>query len=218
MSKDKRPLVILGALLFGGGALLLSRKSAKAAMLSSAHKHGAPRRLSKNFTLQELLRSTIMPQMKDYKLTDQELRNAMQLTKVLQRYRDKYGPISITGGGRSKVMVNDKGLTMYEILTKKGYDASEDSDHYGFSAVDGRPVDKSKIVQMFEEMIDDSDIRQVLLYLANVGTEGEPNWQPWRLHMSVVVPGKPAFKKPGKRFFAYYGGSKKLWKRVDMFL
>lgn len=86
-------------------------------------------KLSKNFTLEEL---TTTSTGLDNEPEEQHKSNLLYLANyLLQPARDKWGPITITSGYRSKAV--------HDALTKKGYPTSKTSQHLEGQAADIQP-------------------------------------------------------------------------------
>lgn len=146
--------------------------------------------LSKNFRVGEFLRSSSIPELKDYELTKNELANLNRLANVLQSIRDDIGaPISITSGGRPPSLKATegkyKGMGFVEILRAKHYKPSEVSQHMDFSAADFTTSDKRWLPRIMESMLNPyyssalgKSITQVILYIDN----GIPNF----IHLGVA--------------------------------
>ena len=190
------------------------------AMLSQpeSHLYGAPLALSANFDLSEFLRSTVMPEIAQYRLTADELANVKALCQlVLQPLRDKYGPIDVTSGGRplsittaaprgvqnvNGTTVNvPAGSTIDDLLKAAGYAPAANSDHHGFSAADIKltapGLTQASYSQAYADLQANPHVRQVIMYTLANGLPGG------HIHVSVISPDRPkesgtayAFLKP----------------------
>jgi len=145
--------------------------------------------LTKNFRVGEFLRSSSIPELKEYKLTKSELSNLKRLATVLQSFRDDIGaPIIITSGGRPPQLKATqgeyKGMSFVEILRAKNYSPSETSQHMDFSACDFTTNNKEWLVRIMESFTNvyyssslGKTIMQVILYIDN----GQPDF----IHLGV---------------------------------
>lgn len=135
--------------------------------------------LTKNFQLSEFLISSDIPEIKEYKLNNAEMRNVVRVATLLQELRDKFGPITITSGGRPNTLKNKEGKTLVQILTEKGYRPSAFSQHMDFSGADFTTPDRKTLKDIYKYLLDNksNQTTQVILYIEN----GEPDF----IHLGV---------------------------------
>jgi predicted transcriptional regulator len=141
--------------------------------------------LTKNFQLKEFMRSTVIPELRNYKLTEGELENVKRLATVLQSFRDDLGvPIRINSGGRPRGLTSKDGKTFVQILKERNYKPAEFSQHMDFSAADFTTGDKLKLIDIMNAMDNPyysesmgKTITQIIFYIYN----GKPNF----IHLGV---------------------------------
>jgi hypothetical protein len=136
-------------------------------------------KLTRNFSLGEFLRSSSIPALREYKLTEKELENLKRLALILQSIRTDIGaPIYITSGGRPPLLKATtgkyKGMTFVEILKAKNYSPAEFSQHMDFSAADFTTTDVNWLPIIMQSMTNPfyqsgmgKTISQVILYIEN---------------------------------------------------
>jgi len=146
--------------------------------------------LTNNFQVKEFLRSSSIPELKDYQLTKDELSNLKRLASVLQHIRDDIGaPVIITSGGRPPYMTAKegkyKGKNFVEILKEKNYKPAEFSQHMDFSACDFTTQEKRWLIDIMRSMTNvyfqsslGKTITQVILYIQ----DGKPDF----IHLGVA--------------------------------
>ena len=89
--------------------------------------------LSEHFYWHEFLTSKVLPELRLYKPTGQEIANATRVAQVLEVARSLYGfPLRITSGGRPPTFRNSEGKNLYELLKAKGHAVSRTSQHRNF--------------------------------------------------------------------------------------
>lgn len=126
--------------------------------------------LTKNFQLSEFLRTSnpgLARQLKDYKLSSKELSNLLALTKLLQKGRDRFGVIRVTGGGRPPNLIDDEGRNFEQWLAETGKAPAKNSQHKDFSAADIIVVDPDKRAKAFKFFVAQPESNQVLIYKDN---------------------------------------------------
>lgn len=198
--KSKTWIALLG---LGSLVALLARKAGASEVTSihvvppapgevtvnEEHKYAAPMKLSSNFDLSEFLRSDVMPQLATYKLTQTELDNLKSLVVgILQPMRDKFGPITITSGGRPLDFKVD-GKTIDDLMTSKGMKPAIYSDHHSFLAADFVPANPSLYEPIFVWLQTLPLSRQVILYHT-------PEGAPTHLHVGITSAFKPKLIAP----------------------
>lgn len=170
---------MVGVALLGGAALLL--------WLAMRGKDGIKRgvpgdvQLSKNFRLSEFLRSNVMPSLQYYVPSPSELANIKTLvTRVLQPLRDRFGPITVTHGGRPPISTPE-GLNFTEALLRAGWKPAKNSDHSRFAAADFTLRKPELLPIAYIALQRNPNVRQVIAYQA-------PGEGVTRLHVAVAHP------------------------------
>lgn len=130
-------------------------------------------KLSKNFTLEELVKSTTALRCNiDNTPSDKEIENLQVLvTKILQPIRDKYGkPIRINSGYRCEKLNKQVG-------------GSKTSQHMTGEAADIETINgsnNSKLFNLIKSMIENNEI-EVGQLIWEYGSKKDPNW----VHVSL---------------------------------
>lgn len=153
--------------------------------------------LSPHFKLGEFLRSTSVPEVRNYVPTQEELARLTILCQtVLEPLRTFVGaPIFISGGARPESVTNSKGQHFHEALQEAGYNPATHSDHALFAGCDvqlvknGAPSpDKGAWIKAFNFLKSLPSVRQVGIYFDTVddGTTIADH-----IHVSAVCPDLP---------------------------
>lgn len=135
-------------------------------------------KLSKNFTLEELVKSTTALRCNiDNTPSDKDIENLQNLvTKILQPIRDKYGkPIRINSGYRCEKLNKQVG-------------GSKTSQHRTGEAADIETINgnnNSKLFNLIKSMIENNEI-EVGQLIWEYGSKKDPNW----VHVSLPTKNK----------------------------
>ena len=188
-------------LIIGGGAiaaLLLFSKKSKAGGLFSSEKRvniNPDTKIGKFFQWKEFVRSSVFPEMANYKPTESELAHTRNVVKkILDPIRAAFGPTVVSGGGRPASVAAAHGTTWYDLLKSRGLSPAKNSDHDTFDAFDIKPTKVSgiagwqKVVQFLRKLIKTGNIRQSMVYFTRAA-DGLVKIS--HIHLAATRPGKP---------------------------
>ena len=184
MSKtdDKWGWVMGFAIISGLSVFLFRGRKAKAASPLTSAFSG---KLTKNFAVDEFLQSDnpdFRRQLKVYKFTAQEKQNLTALAKLLQKGRDRFGTIVVTGGGRPPSLRDSQGRNYEEWLRAIGNKAAKNSQHRDFAAADVVVVNPDNRASAFKFFMGQPESNQTLIY-QDKGKLGH-------MHISIRQPSK----------------------------
>lgn len=175
----KRPLVWIAGL---GGFFLV--KGAIGKLKNNLVTVEGKMRLTPDFYVRDFLVSKTIPEIKNYKLTNEELTNLTRHARLLQMISNDLGSkLIIISGGRPrgiKAETGDyKGMTFVEALKAQNRSPSEFSQHMDFSASDFTAADKSDLIRIMNlvrtpnyDRLFRNTITQIILYVK----KGKPNF------------------------------------------